>query len=1040
MSIFKSTFAEHVKEQLKRRQDAIYGRTPQALQYINSRNAWIRMSSSVNVNNSNDLAKKYVLQGGTLNVDSQSTNLKNAKLKSGLGDFQTSAYSNIGNTPNNPYQRGIRPMPGITSAEIKSKSAYGSLREITVNFQCWDIQQLEDLEVLYMRPGYTVLVEWGWVPYIDNKGNYQSNFIDYYDIINKTPTSRTILFQELYKKSIDYSGNYDAMFGYIKNYQWSARPDGGYDCTTTIISTGELIESLKINYTPATAIQEPKDGKLNNEFTGFGSQSSYWLEKYGKYNTIAGIWAEAYFKIREAKQTGNLSYTNNSIFKDKAVSLYLPYAKGTNADTNLSYNSNDQVYITLECMFDVLNKYIIAFSPNGETLLELSAYSTEYDSDGKKDLYCIAHPLQVSVDPRVCLIKSPLWYDKAQNIVTDVKKVTEGNPDYEAAKKAFDDIKKGYKGESGFFGASYDRVSLIRGFSQIKNRNIYNFINGLIKTENEYENLQEVLNEKLKNADINLGNKLVEELNKVSINAKIFPQRDPNKIEKFELEPAIEINNESQTVIIQGAEKAISNLQFLKNLQQDYFYNNKYSEIGIIKNIYVNVDYLYQKAIDINLEAQDKKEKNEINLYNYIKTIIRDIQASIGNINNFEIHVDPVDNKIARVIDINYTEPEKAIYNKLFELQVHNLQSVVRSYSLQSQIFPEQSSIIAIGAQVKGGQLGMQTNTMIDFNKNITDRIIPEKLINDNISVNNNNTSINSLANIIKAFESLNYNTPVNNKENTPNFSSLFSNAKNSLRDVIAYFQSITQSPGSNRNLIPTKLSIDMDGIGGLVIGHMFRLPKNVLPKGYRGEKVGVQLGNAITSISHTISGGDWVTKIDSLNIVLQNDNNAIKFEDLNLNTILSAALNPATETLSPGFNNPNASNLEKYVTERNIATVKKNQLNSGGEIEQGIAAIAGSVLETIKQRYPDIKLEITGGNDVFHQNLQQFSNHQVGKAIDFTISPATNDNIKKVVSVLEEFNKMQPKFRYLNEYDTPTKHATGKHFHISFDVTTKGA
>ena len=101
------------------------------------------------------------------------------------------------------------------------------------------------------------------------------------------------------------------------------------------------------------------------------------------------------------------------------------------------------------------------------------------------------------------------------------------------------------------------------------------------------------------------------------------------------------------------------------------------------------------------------------------------IQSSIGNINSFEIHVDPIDNYVARIIDVNYTGDDKAA--DLFQLQVHNTRSTVRSYSLQSQIFPNQSSIIAIGSQAKGGQLGIQNNTMIDFNKTLIDRIIPNK-------------------------------------------------------------------------------------------------------------------------------------------------------------------------------------------------------------------------------------------------------------------------------------------------------------------------
>ena len=40
------------------------------------------------------------------------------------------------------------------------------------------------------------------------------------------------------------------MYGYVKNYNWTARMDGGYDCTTTIISIGEIMESLKAGYLP----------------------------------------------------------------------------------------------------------------------------------------------------------------------------------------------------------------------------------------------------------------------------------------------------------------------------------------------------------------------------------------------------------------------------------------------------------------------------------------------------------------------------------------------------------------------------------------------------------------------------------------------------------------------------------------------------------------------------------------------------------------------------------------------------------------------
>ena len=911
MSIFKSTFSPTVQEQLRRRQDAMVNRTPQNIQYTNSRNAWIRMSSSVNVNSSNELAKRYVLQGGTLNNIAASSITGN--LKSGVGSDFNSAYSTKGPFNKNNYQRGIRPMPGITSIDVKSKSAYGSLREVVVNFQCWDLQQLEDLEVLYMRPGYTVLVEWGWLPYLDNGGKYQPSFIDYYDIINKPATSRTILFRELYEKSVKYNGNYDAMFGYVKNYQWSARPDGGYDCTTTVISTGEIIESLKVNYILPTKIDKPDQGLLSKEFIRPGNTTE-WTNAYKK-NILAGVWAEALYKIKEQGS----QVPDSSILKGKVIALEIPYAKNTTStNTNSISNGNWQSYITLEGVFDILNKHILARSKSvsgelGEPLVSMSVYYTNPDNGQNDPLLCVAHPLQVSVDPSICLIKSPLWYNKdgQSEVIQVASSSVAEDTNFQAAKSAFNLIEKGYRG--GTFGGT-DEVSLKNGIKLITNQEIFAIVESLISQKGTYKNLEDVLIGELGKDDIPVANEIKVDLQKIGIKVEITPtnfidksgkQVSTNDIDSIKvivptsLQAADANVGVAQATIAKNATQAIDNLEFIKILPLDFFYNgDPYSELGVIKNIYINVDFLYQQALNLDLESSDNKEKNEISLYNYVKNVIRAVQTAIGSVNNFEIHVDPINNNVGRVIDINFTEPDKNIYGKLFELQLHNLSSIVRNYSLQSQIFPEQSSLIAIGSQAKGGQLGMQNNTMIDFNRSLTDRIIPEKVDSQGseLRIENNKANItNGLAQIIDAFAA--FKNPATTSDNKANYQDLVVDAKNALRDVIVYFQSVTKSPGSNRNLIPTKFSCDMDGIGGLVIGHMFKLPRNVFPKGYRGEGAGVQLGNAITSIGHTISNGDWVTKIDSLNIVLD-DSVGEDFYKLNLE-IIRAILTVATNTSS---------------------------------------------------------------------------------------------------------------------------------------------
>ena len=55
-------------------------------------------------------------------------------------------------------------------------------------------------------------------------------------------------------------------------------------------------------------------------------------------------------------------------------------------------------------------------------------------------------------------------------------------------------------------------------------------------------------------------------------------------------------------------------------------------------------------------------------------------------------------------------------WKKILEvpIEIQNTKSIVRSYKLESQIFQDQSTIIAIGAQAQGGALGADTNTLID--------------------------------------------------------------------------------------------------------------------------------------------------------------------------------------------------------------------------------------------------------------------------------------------------------------------------------------
>jgi len=194
--------------------------------YLNSRTPWIRMISSVDTaDQGSQLAQDNVL-GMIQDTD-------NERLPSGTElskDF------------------GVRPKAGIKSMQVTSLGRFGALRDITVNFTCFSREQLDKYEKLFMRPGASILVEWGHSLYLTETGDtikvnqmgpgYQKMF---------DGSRKTILgvYEDIKKLRDRYNYEYDAAFGLIKNFEWTFDGTGPtYECRITIGSCGEVIGSV----------------------------------------------------------------------------------------------------------------------------------------------------------------------------------------------------------------------------------------------------------------------------------------------------------------------------------------------------------------------------------------------------------------------------------------------------------------------------------------------------------------------------------------------------------------------------------------------------------------------------------------------------------------------------------------------------------------------------------------------------------------------------------------------------------------------------
>jgi hypothetical protein len=84
--------------------------------------------------------------------------------------------------------------------------------------------------------------------------------------------------------------------------------------------------------------------------------------------------------------------------------------------------------------------------------------------------------------------------------------------------------------------------------------------------------------------------------------------------------------------------------------------------------------------------------------------------------------------------------------------------------------------------------------------------------------------------------------------------------------------------------LIPFKLKITLDGIGGIVVGQIFRVKQNILPKNYYDKN----LGFIVTKINHELTNNDWATTLETQICVLDQQD----FYDANGKHKLTANIN----------------------------------------------------------------------------------------------------------------------------------------------------
>ena len=164
-----------------------------------------------------------------------------------------------GGSIGNIYSRGSRnqPQPGLISATIKHTGTLKTIKRVEVSYTCHTLDQLKELEILFMSLGKTVVLEYGWS--IKQDGTKVSGIMSKEDA--------ALGFSDFQVKAKELSkthlGCYNAEKGVVSNFSWEQDSSGAYNCTTTFSAPSEMMmshDTQKVTDTVCCEDSEQEDG------------------------------------------------------------------------------------------------------------------------------------------------------------------------------------------------------------------------------------------------------------------------------------------------------------------------------------------------------------------------------------------------------------------------------------------------------------------------------------------------------------------------------------------------------------------------------------------------------------------------------------------------------------------------------------------------------------------------------------------------------------------------------------------------------------
>lgn len=777
-----------------------------------NRQCTIRMSSGVDLREDNELivdnsntferkddlvneglALRYVLEGGTPMIDksieqvdtetegNKTTTKSKIRLRQAARSGFTGASKNrFGQTYGDPSIRanssdgyGIVPMPGIKNANVRTASAYGGIREAKVEFVCHNLKQLEILEILYMRPGYPVLLEWGWTPYIGNDGKRENAFPYISEWWDQNSTMETIN-ELIIQRKIDTGGNYDGLVGMVKNFNYTARPDGGFNCTTELTGISETIEALK----GRADIYDIEEGRFTTALEEF-LKDILAYSIYADSTTVDANEAETARKVDNA--TGGVFNVQKlqkrwNRFKKKVLSKaeeFNLYSAPTEVFDYLNlnwlkdhknipkeYSNYEDAYSSNEDKSKDIKKLIL----NNFVLYKDQSLLPTYDKEGalteniqsqgtyiRLDFFC--HVMNQHIIERNENGDSPIIYLKTDTIVHEDREVIvkddgtvsiEGKhiePFAYCTNTISQNLKEEFK---RLYNLAIDK-DRVNGWFGIGNDQFKDYYGDGAGSINDSLDDIEALFE---DSDVTKYIKNFENLIESDrIDSSIDPTICllPHQLKFLDTQKnkgKTEVEAFYKRVQPQFAYDGLGNPKDQsKDTRYDEYiklcnYNIEKEKPGIydrqIGHIYLNVNHLLRVFQSMRYDTDSSNGSTEansnldFNLFDFFKQILKDINDACGGQHKFTLHPDHERSNVMNIVDLIF-QPEESINTeikegKVIELNIQSNDSIFRDYQYTSTVPSSLSATVGVVAQNPDSVSDLEQSTFSALNVNVRQR------------------------------------------------------------------------------------------------------------------------------------------------------------------------------------------------------------------------------------------------------------------------------------------------------------------------------